>query len=170
MVSESEVRIGISACLLGRRVRYDGGDRLDTYILEAFPLSVVWVPVCPEVEAGLPVPRDMMHLAGSPDSPRIVTIESGIDHTALILEWAEKKLEALQREGLSGFIFKSRSPSCGLREIPVEGADGRIRTAGRGLFAAAFVERFPHLPVEDDEGLRSPEVMKDFLDRLFQRE
>jgi uncharacterized protein YbbK (DUF523 family) len=170
MVSDPAIKVGISACLLGREVRYDGGHRLDVYLLGKMPPSVVWVPVCPESEAGLPVPRDVMHLVGSPEAPRIITIESGIDHTELILGWTEKKLEALQMEGLSGFILKSRSPSCGLREIPVEGPDGRRRTVGRGLFAAALVQNFPGLPVEDEEGLRAPNALKDFLDRLSHRE
>ena len=108
-----KIRIGISSCLLGEKVRYDGGHRWDHYITDTLGRYFDWLPVCPEVEYGLPVPREAMRLTGDPDSPRLVTIFTGIDHTHGMIEWSESKLRELGNSNLCGFIFKSRSPSSG---------------------------------------------------------
>ncbi len=108
------IKIGVSSCLLGEKVRYDGGHKLDRYITETLGQFFEYVPVCPEVEYGLPIPRETLRLVGDPASPRLVTGRTGIDHTEGMQRWAETKLDDLTREDLSGFIFKSRSPSSGL--------------------------------------------------------
>ena len=110
-----KIKIGVSTCLLGEKVRYDGGHKLDRYITDTLGHYFEWLPVCPEVEYGLPVPRESMHLIGDPASPRIVTVRTGVDHTEGMKKWAEDKLRQLEKEDLCGFIFKSKSPSSGIR-------------------------------------------------------
>ncbi len=153
MLGGDKIKLGISSCLLGERVRYDGGHQLDRSLTGTLERLVDLVPVCPEMEAGLGVPREPMHLVGGPRRPRLVTIETGIDHTAEVNRWARSRIEQLQGEELSGFIFKSKSPSCSL-------------VAG-GIFARAFTGAFPLVPVEEDDRLRDPSLRKDFIERVF---
>jgi len=162
------VRVGISSCLLGNQVRYDGGHKLDRYLRDTLGAFVEWVPVCPEVEYGLPVPREALRLVGEPADPRLVTSRSGVDHTAGMKAWASRRLDALEREDLCGFVFKSRSPSSGMRQIKVYGQESGIPSnTGVGVFARAFMERFPLLPVEDEGRLNDPALRECFIERLF---
>jgi uncharacterized protein YbbK (DUF523 family) len=103
--------LGISSCLLGSNVRYDGGHKLDRYLSDVLGRHVHWVPVCPEVECGLGVPRESMRLVGDPASPRLITTHTGTDHTQRMERWARQRSAELEREDLCGFVFKSRSPS-----------------------------------------------------------
>lgn len=159
-------RVGISACLFGRNVRYDGGHRYAPHIIETLAPFCEWVPVCPEVEYGLPIPRDAMRLTGDPAAPRLVTIATGADHTEGMLAWAAERLTALRNDDLSGFIFKSRSPSSGRAGVPVYSRDGNIVGTGAGLFAAALMRAFPDLPVADDEELQDPDRRELFLEEV----
>lgn len=161
------IRLGISSCLLGERVRYDGGHKLDPFLTRTVGRYVEWVPVCPEAGSGLPVPRDAMRLMGGPSRPRLVTIDSGIDHTDRLLGWAKKKLARLEPLDLCGFVLKSRSPSCGLRAVKIFTKRGRPSGSGPGLFAGALMDRFPLLPVEDEERFRDPVLRENFIERLF---
>lgn len=158
---ESPIRIGISACLLGERVRYDGGHKRDPLLAETLGRFVTFVPVCPETECGLGVPREIMRLAGDPASPRLVTIHTRMDLTAPMEEWAARRVEELAGEGLAGFIVKSRSPSCALHDAPIIAA-----AAGPGLFTRALMHRLPLLPVEDESRLHDPALREKFLARL----
>lgn len=162
-----KVRIGISACLLGAKVRYDGGHKLDRYITETLGQFFDYVPVCPEVEYGLPVPREAMRLVGDPASPLLVTVRTGIDHTEGMKKWAERKLDDLGREGIAGFIFKSHSPSSGLRRVKVYPASGKPSLRGKGIFTAAFVRRNPLLPAIDDESFFDPDLRENFIESVF---
>jgi uncharacterized protein YbgA (DUF1722 family)/uncharacterized protein YbbK (DUF523 family) len=162
-----KIRIGISACLLGQNVRYDGGHQHDRYITDTLGRWFEWVPVCPEVEYGLPIPRESMRLVGNPESPRLVTIRTRIDHTDGMLAWAEKRLEALAAENLCGFIFKSRSPSSGMAAVKVYPETGMAVKKGVGIFAGAFMKRFPLLPVEEDGRLNDPLLRENFIERIF---
>ena len=162
-----KIRIGISACLLGQNVRYDGGHQHDRYITDTLGRWFEWVPVCPEVEYGLPIPRESMRLVGNPESPRLVTIRTRIDHTDGMLAWAEKRLEALAAENLCGFIFKSRSPSSGMAAVKVYPETGMAVKKGVGIFAGAFMRRFPLLPVEEDGRLNDPLLRENFIERIF---
>jgi uncharacterized protein YbbK (DUF523 family) len=162
-----KIRIGISACLLGQNVRYDGGHRHDRSITDTLGRWFDWVPVCPEVEYGLDVPRETMHLVGDPKSPRLVTIRTGIDHTDGMLAWAAGRLAALAKEDLCGFIFKDRSPSCGIAAVKVFDDAGTAVGKGVGIFVAAFMRRFPLVPVEGDGRLNDPLLRKNFIERIF---
>ncbi len=164
---QSAIKIGISSCLLGNRVRYDGGHQHDRLITETLGKYFQYVPVCPEEECGLGTPREAMHLAGDPDKPRLVTRKTGIDHTEKILSWARKKVSDLEKEKLQGFIFKSRSPSSGMERIKVIGDDGKVRNTGVGMFAREFMNHFPLLPVEEDGRLHDIGIRENFIQRIF---
>jgi len=164
---DKKIRLGISTCLLGERVRYDGGHKHDAYLTDTLGQFVQWVPVCPEVECGLPVPREAMHLEGDPASPRLVAIRTHVDQTERMLVWARRRVEELARDDLCGFVFKANSPSCGREGVPVYDARGMAQESGVGLFARTLVDRFPLLPVEDDLRLHDPALRENFIERIF---
>ncbi|MGD0228914.1 MAG: DUF523 and DUF1722 domain-containing protein [Syntrophorhabdales bacterium] len=158
------MRLGISACLTGEKTRYDGRHKLDPFLVETLGRYVRFVPVCPEVEAGLGVPREAMRLDATGGDVRLVTVRTGRDMTPLVEQALPAVLDRLEKEDLWGFIFKSRSPSCG----PVAAIHGPRRgTKGRGVFARLFHERFPLLPAEDEGRLRDPDIREDFIGRMF---
>ena len=161
------VRIGISSCLLGESVRYDGGHRLDIFLRDTLGQYVDYVPVCPEVECGLGVPRESMHLAGNPEYPRLVTTRTGVDLTEKMTRWASKRIRELESENLSGFIFKSRSPSCGIKSVQIVQENVQSAKQGVGVFAKAFMENFPQVPVEDEGSLGDPGARDDFIEAIF---
>jgi len=162
-----KIKLGISSCLLGEKVRYDGGHKLDHFLADTLGNYVTWVPVCPEVESGLPVPREAMHLVGDPKAPRLVTIRTGIDHTSRMKRWANSKVAALKREELCGFVFKSRSPSSGMRGVKIYTELGMPYATGSGIFAHAFMRGFPLLPMEDEGRLHDPAIRQNFIERIF---
>ncbi len=161
------IKLGISTCLLGENVRYDGGHKLDRYLRDILGQFVEWVPVCPEVECGLSTPREAMHLVGDPDSPRLITIKTGIDYTEQMLTWAGKCLGLLEKEQLCGFIFKTKSPSSGMRDIKIYNDKGMVVNKGVGLWAKTFMKHFPSLPVEDEGRLNDPGLRENFIERIF---
>jgi uncharacterized protein YbgA (DUF1722 family)/uncharacterized protein YbbK (DUF523 family) len=165
------IRLAISSCLLGERVRYDGQHKLSRFLRDTLGEYVDYVPVCPEVECGLPTPREAMRLVGDPDAPRLMTIKTGRDLTAKMLAWAEERLAGLEAERLSGFIFKSKSPSSGMERVkvyPKLGGENNVpKNVGSGLFAAAFMRRFPTLPVEEDGRLNDARLRENFIERIF---
>ena len=160
-------RVGISSCLLGEMVRYSGGHSRDRFLTDTFGEFVDWVPVCPEVECGLPVPREAMRLVGDPKAPRLVTVNTRVDHTDCMLRWAKRRVRELEREDLLGFVFKSRSPSSGMERVKIYDERGTPRGTGPGLFARAFMGRFPLLPVEDEGRLHDPILRENFIERIF---
>ena len=159
------LRIGISQCLLGDRVRYDGGHKRDALLADTLSQQVEWVPVCPEVEIGLGTPRDHMQLEGSSASPRMVTLTTRVDLTSAMTRFAERRVRELEALDLCGFVFKARSPSCGLTDVPIYSLRGGTRRNGAGLFARAVRKHFPRMPVEDEEQLHNPRILKNFLKR-----
>lgn len=163
----NKITLGISSCLLGNNVRYDGGHKLDHFLVDTLGQYVDWVPVCPEVECGLPIPREAMHLVGDPEDPRLVTIRTGVDHTARMKRWAKKRTTELEKEELCGFVFKSRSPSSGMRGVKIYTDAGMPNTTGSGIFAHAFMKRFPLLPVEDEGRMHDPGLRENFIERVF---
>jgi uncharacterized protein YbgA (DUF1722 family)/uncharacterized protein YbbK (DUF523 family) len=162
-----KIRLGISTCLLGENVRYDGGHKLDRFLTDTLGQYVDYVPVCPEVECGLPIPREAMHLEGNPHSPRLVTIHTKQDMTERMVTWADKRVVELEKEGLCGFIFKSDSPSSGMERVRVYNKEGIPVKKGVGIFARIFMDYFPLLPVEDEGRLHDPELRENFIERIF---
>jgi len=162
-----QIKLGVSSCLLGEKTRYDGGHKRDGFITGTWGKLLSLVPVCPEMECGLGVPREVMRLEGEPQAPRLLTVNTRIDHTGRMLAWTKARLAVLETEDLWGFIFKSGSPSCGPARVKVHQGQGRPRKQGAGLFARAFMARFPLLPVEDEERLHDPRIRENFIERLF---
>lgn len=160
------IAIGVSSCLLGEHVRYDGGHKLDRYVTDTLGRFFRFVPVCPEVGCGMPVPREAMHLEGDPAAPRLITINSRIDRTDQMLAYCRQKVRELEQDDLCGFIFKKNSPSSGLYRVKVYNR-GMPARSGRGLFAAAVVEHFPRLPVEEEGRLADPGIRENFIERVF---
>lgn len=162
-------RIGVSSCLLGRKVRWDGGHRRDAFLVDVLGEQVEWVPVCPELEAGMGVPRPPIRLVGDPRAPRVLEERTGRDHTARLRRFAEARVRALAALDLAGYVTKRDSPSCGLAAVPVHPARGaaRPRRSGVGSFVRVLLERLPLLPVEDEVRLRDPAVLDAFVERVF---
>ena len=163
----SAIRLGISTCLLGEPVRYDGGHKRDRFITDTLGQYVEFVPVCPETECGLGVPRESMRLQGDPASPRLVTSRTGVDHTDRMVAWAERRLKELEQEDLCGFIFKSDSPSSGMERVRVYSDKGMPERKGVGIFARMFMEHFPLLPVEEEGRLHDPKLRENFIESIF---
>ena len=164
---QTKIRLGVSACLLGENVRFDGGHKLDRFITDTLGQFVEYVPVCPEVECGLPVPREAMRLVGDPANPRLVTSRTQVDHTERMVAWARKQVPELESEGLCGCIFKSNSPSSGMERVRVYDANGVPSKSGVGIFARVFMEHFPLLPVEDEGRLHDMKLRENFIERVF---
>jgi uncharacterized protein YbgA (DUF1722 family)/uncharacterized protein YbbK (DUF523 family) len=162
-----KIKLGISTCLLGENVRYDGGHKLDRFLTDTLGQYVEYVPVCPEVECGLPIPRESMHLEGDPESPRLVTLRTKQDMTERMVSWAKKRVVELEKEGLCGFIFKGDSPSSGMERVRVYNEKGMPVKKGVGMFARIFIEHYPLLPVEDEGRLHDPKLRENFVERIF---
>jgi len=165
--AEVPLRLGISSCLLGEAVRYDGGHKRSRFATDLLGPLVSWVPVCPELEAGLGVPRPAMRLLRDGDAVKLVEIASGVDHTRRLERYAAARVRALRALELCGYILKKDSPSCGMTRVKVYGEPGMARRDGRGIFAAALLEAFPHLPVEDEGRLNDARLRENFIERVF---
>jgi uncharacterized protein YbgA (DUF1722 family)/uncharacterized protein YbbK (DUF523 family) len=161
------LRLGISRCLLGDEVRFDGGHKRDNFLTDMLGSYVKWVSVCPEVEAGLGTPREAMRLIGDPQNPRLVTIKSGRDHTRALETLTKDRIEELEDLDLSGYVFKKGSPSCGIERVRVYNEDGMPSRNGVGLFARAFIEQFPLIPVEEEGRLCDSTLRENFIERVF---
>src|SRR5687767_609109 len=166
--TDDRPRIGISACLLGDQVRFDGGHKRDPFLTEVLSPHVHWFRVCPEVEVGMGTPRETLRLLRTADAGvRMVTTRTGIDHTSAMVAWSEQRLSQLVREDLSGYVLKRDSPSCGMERVKVFGDSGMAERNGRGIFAAALLQRFPQLPVEEEGRLSDPRLRENFIERVF---
>jgi uncharacterized protein YbgA (DUF1722 family)/uncharacterized protein YbbK (DUF523 family) len=176
------IRLGISACLLGQKVRYDGGHKKADFLLNLFgqPTEenidgtpvwksqyVEWAPVCPEVEIGLPIPRESMRLVGDPEAPRLIAPKSGADYTDRMQAWAQERLEQLAALGLCGFVFKKDSPSSGLFRVKVYNQHGMAERTGTGFFPREVRHRFPLLPLEEEGRLSDMSLRENFTERIF---
>jgi uncharacterized protein YbgA (DUF1722 family)/uncharacterized protein YbbK (DUF523 family) len=160
------IRVGISACLLGDQVRFDGGHKRDGFLADTFGRFVEWVPLCPEVESGFPVPRESMRLVRSGAEIRLLTVKTQVDVTARLERYTHRRVPELAAEGLSGFVLKKDSPSCGVARVKVYEGATAVRN-GRGVFAAALIERYPNLPVEEEGRLSDPRLRDNFVERVF---
>lgn len=160
-------RIGISSCLLGEPVRYDGRHQLDRYLHDTLGAFVDYVPVCPETECGLGVPRPAMRLVATEAGVRLLTRQTGEDMTPKMAAWLPGRLAELGRLRLCGFIFKARSPSSGLKRVKIYDRDGTVQGYGSGLFAGALAGALPHLPVEEEGRLQDSRLRENFIERIF---
>jgi len=167
MENKDNVRLGISTCLLGEPVRYNGGHELDHFLRDTLGKYLKYVPVCPEVESGFGVPREAFRLVGQPERPRLITINTKQDFTERMERWARRRVAELEREGLCGFIFKSGSPSSGMERVKVYDEKDRPAKVGAGIFARIFREHFPLVPVEEEVRLHDPVLRENFIERIF---
>jgi uncharacterized protein YbgA (DUF1722 family)/uncharacterized protein YbbK (DUF523 family) len=166
------VRLGISACLLGQEVRYNGGHKRDAFLTDVFGRYVDWVDVCPEVEIGLGTPRPSMRLVrigrGEEAQVRLVTPETGVDHTGAMRTWAVGRIAGLAQMDLDGYVLKKDSPSCGMERVKLYPADGGMpNKEAQGIFAEELMRRLPHLPVEEEGRLNDPPLRENFITRVF---
>ncbi len=166
-MTNTPLRLGISRCLLGEEVRFDGGHKRDGFLTDVLGRYVKWVPVCPEVEAGLGTPCEAMRLVGDPRRLRLVTIKSGQDHTRVFETMTKNRLRDLEGLDLSGYVFKRDSPSCGVERVRTYNEHGMPSRNGVGLFARAFLERFPLIPVEEEGRLCDARLRENFIERVF---
>jgi len=164
---EERIKLGVSACLLGQNVRFNGGHSRDPFITDTLSQYVEFFPVCPEVECGLPVPREAMRLVGDPESPRLITSNTKRDHTERMLKWCSQRVRELDELDLYGFIFKKGSPSSGMERVKVYSDQGMPSNRGIGMFARAFMEHFPLLPVEEEGRLHDPKLRENFIETIF---
>ena len=164
---DRRIRIGVSSCLLGEQVRYDGGHKRDPFLADVLAPYVEWVPVCPEVELGLGVPRETIQLVRRGHEIHLITSENQRDLTTSMRAWAHRKVAGLSKERLSGFVLKSKSPSCGLKGVPVYHQANRPARNGRGLFAQALTEQLRNLPIEEESSLDRPDRRQNFIERAF---
>jgi uncharacterized protein YbgA (DUF1722 family)/uncharacterized protein YbbK (DUF523 family) len=162
-----KIKLGISTCLLGESVRYDGGHKLDRFLRDTLGQYVEYVPVCPEVECGFGIPRESMHLEGDPGAPRLITTRTKRDVTDSMLDWSRQRVKELESENLCGFVFKSNSPSSGMERVKVFDKKGMPHNSGSGIFAGVFMKHFPLLPVEEEGRLHDPALRENFIERIF---
>ncbi len=167
MKMASPIRIGVSSCLLGQKVRYDGGHKRDSFIADLLARFVEFVPVCPEMEIGLGAPRDSIHLAEINGDIRLVNPKTGLDLTDAMTAWAHRRLALLEKAPLSGFILKKDSPSCGMERVRVHHEGKPPTKEGVGLFARLLLSRWPTLPVEEDGRLNDSRLRENFIERVF---
>ncbi|MEK6239047.1 MAG: DUF523 and DUF1722 domain-containing protein, partial [Planctomycetales bacterium] len=164
---DATIRIGISACLLGEEVRYDGGHKRDRYLTDVLGAHVEWVPVCPEVEFGLGTPRETIELVQMKDGIALRTTETRVDLPKRMRAFAKSRAAALAQENISGHVLKRGSPSCGMTRVKIQQSKGPPRRSGVGLFAEALLERFPNLPVEEEGRLGDGVLRENWIERVF---
>ena len=164
---DEEIKLGISACLLGRNVRYDGNHKQDHLLIDAMYRYIEFVPICPEVECGFGTPREPFILVGDPRAPRLITTETKKDYTQKMSDWSRQRVMDLEKENLWGFIFKSKSPSCGMQRVKVYADDSKLVETGVGIFARVFMNRFPLIPVSEDRLLNDMKSREGFMELIL---
>ncbi|MEN8158832.1 MAG: DUF523 and DUF1722 domain-containing protein [Myxococcota bacterium] len=164
---DAPLRVGISSCLLGEEVRFDGGHKRDRFLTDQLGPFVEWVPVCPEVELGMGIPREAVQLARDGARLRMVGTKNGRDWTAAMERFARARVRALAKLELCGYVLKKDSPSCGMERVTVRAPNGARRREGRGLFAAALLASDPARPGEEEERLNDPVLRENWIERLF---
>ncbi len=167
MTTAAPIRLGISSCLLGQTVRFDGGHKRDGFLSDTFGRFVEWVPVCPEVEAGFGTPREAMRLLNDDGRLRLVTTRGAVDLTDTMVRFARGRVERLDQERLCGYVLKKDSPSCGMARVKVYDKNNVPARTGQGLFATALRARYPFLPIEEEGRLVDPRIRDNFVERVF---
>jgi len=167
--TSGKIRIGVSACLLGENVRFDGGHKKDAYLTSTLAPFVEWVAVCPEVEIGMGTPREPIRLVRDPEGAelRLVSVKGNVDHTKRMKNYARARIQQLMHDRLNGYILKKDSPSCGMERVKVHAENGTSTKTGVGIFAVALMEAMPHLPVEEEGRLHDARLRANFIVRVF---
>jgi uncharacterized protein YbgA (DUF1722 family)/uncharacterized protein YbbK (DUF523 family) len=160
------LRIGISSCLLGDEVRFDGGHKRNQFLTDVLAPYVEWVRVCPEVEVGMGVPRETLRLVRVNGDTRMMTTRTGVDYTDKMRAYAERRTKALASMGLRGYVLKKDSPSCGMERVKVFDG-GMPARSGVGTYAEVLKARLPTLPIEEEGRLADPVLRENFIERIF---
>ncbi len=166
-MNKPTIRIGVSACLLGDKVRYDGDHRRNSFVADTLAAHFELVPVCPESELGMGVPRETVDLEGSIAAPNMIGTHTRKDWTQSMNDWAQQRIQDLNPLNLCGFVMKKGSPSCGVFRVPVIQENREPLLEGRGLFAMAYIKANPDVPVEDELRLEDHQVQEEFLKRVY---
>ena len=166
-LTDGPIRIGISTCLLGECVRYDGGHKHDPFITGTLGRYFEWVSCCPEVELGLGIPRPTIRLESRADAIHLIMPKTADDLTRSMSIFARRRVDQLAKENLCGYLLKKQSPSCGMERVKVYQSRGAPRRDGRGLFAERLLERMPNLPVEEEGRLHDPSLRENWVERVF---
>jgi uncharacterized protein YbgA (DUF1722 family)/uncharacterized protein YbbK (DUF523 family) len=160
-------KVGVSACLLGQQVRYDGGHKRDAFITDRLSEYLTFVAVCPETGIGLGIPRPSIRLVGDIERPRLLgTLDPSLDVTQKMARYAEQTVKGLG--DLCGYILKKDSPSCGMQRVKVfsEAGSNPVRK-GSGVFARILMQRLPLLPVEEEGRLNDAVLRENFINRIY---
>ena len=165
-MSELRIRVAVSACLLGERVRHDGGHKLEPAMAQALGRCFEWVSICPEVELGMGTPRPPIRLEEAALGIRLLEPESGRDYTEAMRELARQRAQELEHLGVCGYVWKSSSPSCGLSGVELWAAGETTLRRGRGVFADELLRRLPSLPVAEEQELRADAPRGHFVRRV----
>ncbi|MFC4057386.1 YbgA family protein [Planomonospora corallina] len=158
-------RVGVSSCLLGDPVRFNGGHSRDRFLSGELDPYVDWVPFCPEIALGLGAPRETLRLENAPEGPHLVTRKTRRDLTGPMAALAAERARAL--DDVDGYVFKSKSPSCGVHGVPVHEGSAPAGRRSRGVFAAPIMDAHPLLAVEDEGRLHDPLLRETFVERIF---
>ena len=163
----SRVTIGISSCLLGENVRYDGGHKRDRFVTGELSHYMDFLPLCPELGSGMGIPRPPIRLVGDPDNPRLLGVaDPSMDVTGQVERYARRAVRTL--DSISGYILKKDSPSCGMKRVKVYPEKGGVaERKGSGIFARVLMEQYPNLPVEEEGRLNDAVLRENFINRVF---
>ena len=148
-------------------MRYNGEHAYDAFLANTLSQYVDWISICPEAEAGLGTPRDPMHLIGTPSAPRLLTIATHIDHTHTMTQFSHQRITARDVQALAGYVFKSKSPSCGIEHIPIATEPGDATSTGMGIFSGTFKAKHPLMPIADERGLHHRSTRMHFLEQVY---
>ncbi|MFK7872818.1 MAG: YbgA family protein [Oligoflexales bacterium] len=162
----NDIMIGVSSCLLGEKVRFDAQHKRHWYINEILGKYFKYVPVCPELEVGMGVPRKSVRLVGDIHQPSMIEPRSGEDWTSAMNTYSKKRVQKLH--GLSGYLFKKGSPSCGAFRVKVyQEKTGIPLPDGMGLFSKEFQKQWPLIPIEEEGRLNDYKIRENFIERVF---
>ncbi len=164
---ENPIKVGISTCLLGQKVRFDAGHKHDRYITDILGHYFRFVPICPEVEVGMGIPRESIRLEGDLDAPRLVGNKTRADWTDRMNRYSRERVARRDLADICGYILKKDSPSCGMERVKVYNEQAMAERKGTGLFAAALIQRFPLLPIEEEGRLNDHNIRENFIIRVF---
>jgi len=165
---KDKIKIGVSSCLIGEKVRWNGDHKQDRYVREILSRYFEYIPVCPEVEVGMGVPRETVALYGDPEKPSMISKKTQTDWTKPMEKYIKSRINTLSADDLCGYIFKSKSPSCGMSRVPLYSEFGSHKVKhGPGMFANAFINSFPLVPTEDEGRLNDPRIRENFIVRVF---
>lgn len=166
-MATNEIKIGVSACVVGEKVRFDSYHKINNFLVKDFSEYVKFVPVCPEVGIGMPVPRPVIRLIS--EEERVALVESKNQdkvYTQQMLDYSENKVEDLISEDLCGYVVCAKSPTCGMERVKVYKKHSASKE-GVGLYTKVLMEKMPWLPVEEDGRLHDPFLKENFISRIY---